>query len=165
MGAAVQNYSRYADLASVVFEPCSQIFKHFQHFQRICEHFIGALAKLRKATIGSVMSVCPYVHFKQLGSHWRDFHEIWYECFSNICIENSSFINILQEQRVHYVKNNIHISSYLPQFFLEWEIFQINLVQKIKIVHFQYNFFPENRAVYDVMWKNIVDRVRPQMTV
>jgi len=29
------------------------------HFQRICEQFLGPLAKLRKATIGSAMSVCP----------------------------------------------------------------------------------------------------------
>jgi len=25
-------------------------------------------------------------------------------------------------------------------------------------------FFPENRGVYEIMWKNIVERVRPQMT-
>jgi hypothetical protein len=27
------------------------------------------------------------------------------------------------------------------------------------------NFFFENRAVYEVMWKNIVERSRPQMTI
>ena len=26
------------------------------------------------------------------------------------------------------------------------------------------NFFPENRAVYEIMWKNIVEPERPQMT-
>ena len=24
------------------------------------------------------MSICPSVHMEQLGSHWKDFHEIWY---------------------------------------------------------------------------------------
>ena len=27
------------------------------------------------------------------------------------------------------------------------------------------NFSPENRAFYEIMWKNIVERGRPQMTV
>ena len=27
------------------------------------------------------------------------------------------------------------------------------------------NFFPESRAVYEIMWKNMVERGRPQMTI
>jgi hypothetical protein len=40
--------------------------------------FLGAFAKLRKATISFVMSVCVRlsVRTEQLGSHWTDFHEI-----------------------------------------------------------------------------------------
>ena len=34
----------------------------------------GAFAKLRKATIGFVMSACVSVRMEQLGSHWLDFH-------------------------------------------------------------------------------------------
>jgi hypothetical protein len=33
--------------------------------------FLGALAKLRKATVSFV-----HVHMEQLGSHWTDFDEI-----------------------------------------------------------------------------------------
>jgi len=40
--------------------------------------FLGAFAKLRKATISFVMSVCPSVRKEQLGSRWTDFHEILY---------------------------------------------------------------------------------------
>ena len=40
--------------------------------------FLEAFAKLRKATISVVMSVRPFVRMEQLGSHWTDFHEIWY---------------------------------------------------------------------------------------
>jgi hypothetical protein len=40
--------------------------------------FLGALAKLRKATINFAMSVCPSCGMEQLGSHWTDFLEIWY---------------------------------------------------------------------------------------
>jgi hypothetical protein len=38
--------------------------------------FLGAIAKLQKATISFVMS--PSARMEQLGSHWTDFHEIWY---------------------------------------------------------------------------------------
>jgi hypothetical protein len=32
--------------------------------------------------------------------------------------------------------------------------------------HFVFsNFFHENRAFYDIMWENIVDRARPQITI
>ena len=38
--------------------------------------FLGAFAKLRKATISFVMSVRLSVRTEQLGSKWKDFHEI-----------------------------------------------------------------------------------------
>jgi len=40
--------------------------------------FVGEFEKLRKATISLAMSVRPSVRMDQLGSHWKDFHEIWY---------------------------------------------------------------------------------------
>jgi hypothetical protein len=40
------------------------------------------LAKMRKAVISFIMSVClsicPSVRMGQLGSHWRNFNETWY---------------------------------------------------------------------------------------
>jgi len=50
---------------------------------------LGALIKLRKATIGLVMSaclsVCPSVCKEQLRSHWTDFYEIFSEDFPKMC--------------------------------------------------------------------------------
>jgi len=74
-----------------------QNFKHISRYMR----FLGAFAKLRKATISFVMSVClsvrPSVRM-ELGSHRTDFHEIRYlGVFSKICRENSSFIKIGNE--------------------------------------------------------------------
>ena len=40
--------------------------------------FLGALAKLRTATITFVMSVCPCVLMEQFGFNWTSFHEILY---------------------------------------------------------------------------------------
>jgi hypothetical protein len=59
----------------------------------------------------------------------------------------------------------VHLWQYLAEFFLEWEMFQTKVVEKIK-THFLFsNFFPENLAVYEITWKNIVEPDRPQMTV
>ena len=52
--------------------------------------------------------------------------------FSKKCRENSSFIKIWQQQPVLYMKTNILFWSHLAQFFLEWEMFQTKVVQKIK---------------------------------
>ena len=59
--------------------------------------FLGAFAKLRKATISSVMSVCPSVRMEQLGSHWTDFHEI---CYLSI------FLNSVDEIKLSLKSNN-----------------------------------------------------------
>jgi hypothetical protein len=63
--------------------------------------FIGDLTKLRKSTIGFVMSLWPPVHLPygttswlpQDGFSWN----LIFEDFSKFCPENSSFIKIWQE--------------------------------------------------------------------
>jgi len=55
------------------------------------------------------------------------------------------------------MKTDIHLLSYLPQFFLEWKMFQTKVVEKIK-KHILCSMFLFNRAVYEIMWKNIVER-------
>jgi len=39
--------------------------------------------------------------------------------------------------------------------------------EKSKKIHFTFNifFFPEDCAVYELMWKNVVEADRPQMKV
>ena len=63
------------------------------------------------------------------------------------------------------MKTNIHFSSYLSHFFLEREVFQTEIVQEI-ITHFMFSnfFYPENRAVCEIVWKHIVEGDWPQMT-
>ena len=47
---------------------------------------------------------------------------------------------------------NIHFWSYLAHFFLEWEMFQINLVEKIKTrILYSVNFFPRKSSC---LWDN-----------
>jgi hypothetical protein len=64
------------------------------------------------------------------------------------------------------MKTNIHFSPYLAQFFLEWKMLQTKFVEKIKThILCSVTFFFENRAIYEKMWKNILDPDRPQMTI
>jgi hypothetical protein len=45
-------------------------------------------------------------------------------------------------------------------------MFQTKVVQKIKNTFLTFhNLFSDNRAVYEILWKNIVFPGRPQMTI
>jgi hypothetical protein len=57
-----------------------------------------------------------------------------------------------------------HLWRYLAEFFLEWEIIKIKVVEKIKTHILCSKTFSENRVVYEIMSKNMVDPEVPQMT-
>ena len=62
------------------------------------------------------------------------------------------------------MKTNIHFWSYLALFFLEWEIFQTNFVQRINI-YILYSvifFFSENRVLNETRWTNKVEPDMPR---
>jgi hypothetical protein len=64
------------------------------------------------------------------------------------------------------MKTDIHFWSYLVHFFLEWEMFQSKVAGKIKTYNLcSTSFFSLNRAVYEIMWKNITEPGRPQMAI
>ena len=49
---------------------------------------------------------------------------------------------------------------------LRMKMLQIKFVQKIKPHTLQFNnSFPKNRAVYEIMWKNVVQPDRPQVAI
>jgi hypothetical protein len=63
------------------------------------------------------------------------------------------------------MNTNIHFRTYLAQFFLECKLFQTKVVEKLEtLILCSIAFFPENPAVYEIMWKNIAEPVKPQMT-
>ena len=61
------------------------------------------------------------------------------------------------------MNTNVHSLSHLAHFFLEWEMIQTKFVEKIKAHFMSINFF--NHAVYEILWKNIVELGRPRMTI
>ena len=81
---------------------------------------LGAFAKLRKASISLVMSVCASVHKEQLGSYWMDFREILY---FNIFLKPVEKIHVSvnsEENNGYFTRRPIYIFlSYPAHFFLE----------------------------------------------
>jgi len=63
------------------------------------------------------------------------------------------------------MKTNIHFWSYLAEFFLELEMFQAKLVQKITKHILHSIFFSEGRDVYEIKWYNTAVPERPHMTI
>jgi hypothetical protein len=57
----------------IVMSTCKWMYHKFW----CSERFLNALAKLRKATISSVMPIYPAVRMEQIGSHWTNSNEIW----------------------------------------------------------------------------------------
>ena len=55
---------------------------------------------------------------------------------------------------------------YLAQFFLELIVLRTKFVEKIKIHNLSsVTFFSEDRVVYEIMWKNIVEPDGLQLTI
>ena len=91
---------------------------------------LGAFPKLRIATIGYVMLVCPHGTARlPLNSFSLN---LILEYFSKIYWENSNFNEIWQEWRVLDLKTDIHFWSYPAEFLLEWEMFQTKVVLIIR---------------------------------
>jgi hypothetical protein len=60
----------------------------------------------------------------------------------------------------------IHFWSHLAQFFLQWETFPTNVVQKFKShILYSINFFSKIMPFFEITWKNIVESGRPQITI
>ena len=104
---------------------------------------LGAFAKLRKATISFVMSVCPSVRpHGKTRLYYTDVHEI-------------SYLSVFRKssKSLKTDKNNgcftwrpIYVWSYLPESFVEWEMFQTKVVDNNKT--YLTFFFFETRAVF-----------------
>ena len=113
----VQLFSKFATIvecycssqaSTMCFYPCS---------------YFSCVQKIAKSDFSFVIADRLSVDMEELGSHWTDFHEIWYfEFFFNL-LRNFKFIKLWQEEQVLYMKSNVHFLSYLAELFLEWEMF------------------------------------------
>jgi hypothetical protein len=119
--------------------------------RRIGPYLLGAFTKLRKATIGIVMSVCSSVcpHGKTT-SHWVEFHEI---------LHFSIFRKFAEKIKIS-LKSNKH--KILRTFISRYRLLRMRNVSA--------KSYRENEkyilcTVDKIMWKNMVQRDRPQMKI
>jgi len=103
---------------------------------------------------------------EQLGSHWTDFYEILYfsivrKYFENIQVSLKSDKNkgTLHEDRFTFF---IISRSVLRMINVSDKRYRENQNTDFMLSKF---FFLENRAGYEIMWKNIVEADRPQMII
>jgi hypothetical protein len=69
---------------------------------------------------------------EQLGSHWTDFNKIWYLSIFRKSVEKLPVsLKSDKNKGVLYMKTFVHV-WYFAEFFLEWEMFQTKVVEKIK---------------------------------
>jgi hypothetical protein len=132
-------------------------------------HFSRPFAKLRKWFISFVMSVCtsvrPSIRVQNLCSHLAHSHEIWQGSIFGKDVEKFQVSWISYKTSGIYIKINIHcfIISH-------WIIFRMrNMPEKVckenqnTFFMFKHIFF-ENRALYEIMWKIMVEPDRPHVT-
>ena len=119
-----------------------------------CVASLGGFARLRKATTNFVISVRLFVRPHgtfRLPLDVFSWNLIFFE--KEKLPRNPSFTKAGWELRLLYMQTDIHFWSYLALFFLEWKVFQTQVVAGIKrhILCSVTFFSPENRTLYELV--------------
>jgi len=87
------------------------------------------------------------------------FKGLIFACFSKTRRENSTFITIRQEYRVPLHEDRYTFLIIPRSVLLRMRNVSDKSCTENQITHFVFsNFSPENRTVYEIMWKNVVER-------
>jgi len=128
---------------------------------------LRTFAKLRKTTISFVTSVRPPDRREQNGSHWMDFHEIWY---LRVCSKNLTR-KYKFRQNVTWKTSTLHedVGAYTiisRSVHLRMRNVSDKNCRENQNTHFAFSklFFSENRTVYEIKLENMVQTDRPQTT-
>jgi hypothetical protein len=130
--------------------------------------FLGAFAKWRKVIISFVMSVRlsvrPSIRWKVLGSHWTVFSVIWYLWILLKSVKKIQ-VSLKSDKNAGYLTwRPIYIFILPRSSLLRMRNVSDSICRENENVRFVcHNFFFGNRAVYEVIWKNIAGLGRPQM--
>jgi hypothetical protein len=88
----------------------------------------------KRLLASSCLSVRPSVRMEQLGSHWTDFRESLYLRIFRKCVQKIQVSLISDNNKRYFTRTPTYIFlSYLAHLFLEWEMFQTKVVEKITI--------------------------------
>ena len=78
---------------------------------------------------------------EQHGSHWADFHEIWYLSIFRKCAQKIQ-VPLKSDKTLH--EDQFTLLSYLAGLFLEWEMFHKEVLEKIETHTLHIQLFIEN---------------------
>jgi len=116
-----------------------------------CTNFEACLQNFVKRLLRASSRVS--VRTEYVGSHWTNFHEIWYlKNFSNICQEDVEVVLISDNNSEYfYMQKCKHLWKYLAEFLLECEMFR-QRCRENQSTQFLFNYFlSENRAAYEMI--------------
>ena len=148
-------------LQKLVYFPAFRIINRNLAFSVRSENYELRLLASKCLCMSVCLSIHPSVFMKQLGSHWKDFVEIWYlSFFRNLSrIFNPTRLACTLHEDVFTFMTN------LAELFLEWAIFQITFVENIKTHSLFSNFFFRKLfPLYDYV-KNMTELESPLTSV
>ena len=124
--------------------------------------FSGAFVRFRKATAGFAMSV----RMEQLGSHYTDFHEIWYLKIFRRSGERTQ-VSLKSDKKNAYFTADLRTFMTMPcSVLLRMRNIKIKSCRENQNTHFVFNnFFSKIVPVYEIMWKNMTRSYKPQITI
>ena len=125
-------------------------------------YFLGALVKLRKATVGLVTLS---FRMEQLGSHRTDFLEISHLRGFLQCVENIQVYLNSDESKGYFKSITMYICDLSNSILLKMRNILDKICRENQNMHFKFNELSSHCAVYNIMWKNTVQSNRTQMTI
>ena len=101
---------------------------------------------------------------EQLGSHWTKFYEIWYLRIFRKSVEKIQVSFKSDKANGYFTWRPIYI--FLSRSLLIMKNVSDKSCRENLNTHFIFgNFFFESHALYEIMWKDVVERGRSQMTI
>jgi hypothetical protein len=108
--------------------------------------------------------VPPSFRTEQLGSHWTDFHEIWYFSIFRKNVENIQVLLKSDKNKGCFTWRPLTLLIISRSVLLRMRNVSDKSCRENQNTHFVLNKFFENRAVCEIMWTNTVERHIQQMT-
>ena len=111
----------------------------------------------------SCLSIHPSVCMEQLSSHWTDFNETWY--LSILCKYVKKLQVSLQADKIngYFMRRPLDIFYHIS--LISSPNGSYKRCRENQNTHFVFNNSFTNYAVYEIMWKTIVQPDRPQTTI
>jgi len=120
--------------------------------------FLGEFAKLWKATISFVLSVCPSVRpftWIQLGSHWADFHEIWYFSIFRNPVQKIQVSLRTYKRNGYFTRIPTYTFDHISLISCYNEKYFRQNCRESQNTHIMFNkFFFRKSYCYEITWKN-----------